>query len=90
MTKSVTLLFPGQGAQYVGMGKSLENHSAFELFDKANNALDFNLSKMMFEGPEEDLKLTKYTQPAILTHSVALFEKVKELLDEKILKLTAY
>jgi [acyl-carrier-protein] S-malonyltransferase len=87
MTKSVTLLFPGQGAQYVGMGKSLENHSAFGLFEKANNALDFNLSKMMFEGPEEDLKLTKYTQPAILTHSVALYEKVKELLDERKIKI---
>jgi len=87
MTKSVTLLFPGQGAQYVGMGKSLENHSAFGLFEKANNALDFNLSKMMFEGPEDDLKLTKYTQPAILTHSIALFEKVKELLDEKNIKI---
>ena len=87
MTKSVTLLFPGQGAQYVGMGKSLEGHSAFDLFEKANKALDFNLSQMMFEGPEEDLKLTKYTQPAILSHSVALFEKVNELLKEKNVKI---
>ncbi|ATH08865.1 malonyl CoA-acyl carrier protein transacylase [Halobacteriovorax marinus] len=87
MTKSVTLLFPGQGAQYVGMGKSLEGHSAFNLFEKANQALGFNLTKMMFEGPEEDLKLTKYTQPAILSHSVALFEKAKEILEEKNVKI---
>lgn len=87
MTKSVTLLFPGQGAQYVGMGKSLEGHSAFGLFEKANSALGFDLSKMMFEGPEEDLTLTKFTQPAILSHSVALFEKAKELLDEKNIKI---
>jgi [acyl-carrier-protein] S-malonyltransferase len=87
MTKSVTLLFPGQGAQYVGMGKALEGHSSFELFQKANNALDFDLRKMMFEGPEEDLKLTKFTQPAILSHSVALFKKVEELLNEKNIKI---
>ena len=87
MTKSVTLLFPGQGAQYVGMGKSLEGHSSFELFKKANSVLDFDLSKMMFEGPEEELKLTKFTQPAILSHSVALFKKVEELLNEKSIKI---
>ncbi|WP_127714992.1 ACP S-malonyltransferase [Halobacteriovorax sp. HLS] len=87
MTKSVTLLFPGQGAQYVGMGKSLEGHSAFDLFEKANKALDFNLSQIMFEGPDEELKLTKYTQPAILSHSVALFQKLNELLERKNIKI---
>ncbi len=87
MTKSVTLLFPGQGAQYVGMGKSLEGHTAFNLFEKANQALGFNLTQMMFEGPEDDLKLTKFTQPAILSHSVALFEKAKEILEEKNVKI---
>ncbi|MDD0853958.1 ACP S-malonyltransferase [Halobacteriovorax sp. GB3] len=87
MTKSVTLLFPGQGAQYVGMGKALEGHSSYELFEKANQALGFNISQMMFEGPEEELKLTENTQPAILSHSVALFEKLKELLDNKGVKI---
>lgn len=83
MTKSVTLIFPGQGAQYVGMGKALEGEPSYELFNKANEALGFSLSTLMFEGPEDDLKLTENTQPAILAHSVALFQKVKTILDEK-------
>lgn len=83
MSKSVTLLFPGQGSQYVGMGKNLD-HS---LFDKANTALGFDLKSIMFDGPEEELKLTQNTQPAILNHSVALFHKVKTLLDEKGVKI---
>jgi [acyl-carrier-protein] S-malonyltransferase len=83
MSKSVTLLFPGQGSQYVGMGKNLDH----ALFDQANTALGFDLKTIMFEGPEEDLKLTQNTQPAILNHSVALFLKVKKLLDEKGVKI---
>ena len=83
MTKSVTLIFPGQGAQYVGMGKSLEGETSYQLFNQANQTLGFSLSTLMFEGPEEDLKLTENTQPAILAHSVALFQKVKTILDEK-------
>lgn len=82
MTKSVTLLFPGQGSQYVGMGKNIEGHSAFSLFENANKTLGYNLSKIMFEGPEEELKLTENTQPAILNHSIALYLKTKELLDK--------
>ncbi len=80
MKKSVTLLFPGQGSQYVGMGKNLEGHAAFELFKKANDVLGYNLTGMMFEGPEESLKLTENTQPAILSHSIALWTKTNELL----------
>jgi len=83
MTKSVTLIFPGQGAQYVGMGKALEGEPSYEYFNKANEALGFSLSTLMFEGPEDDLKLTENTQPAILAHSVALFQKVKNILDGK-------
>jgi len=67
-------VFPGQGAQYTGMGKSLyDNHSvAKDLFKKANNILDFDITKVMFEGTGEDLKQTKITQPAIFLHSVIL------------------
>ena len=83
MTKSVTLLFPGQGSQYVGMGKNLDH----ALFDKANAALGYDLKSIMFDGPEDDLKLTQNTQPAILNHSVALFHKVKTLLDSKGVKI---
>jgi [acyl-carrier-protein] S-malonyltransferase len=68
-------LFPGQGSQSVGMGKSLvENFPlAKHTYEEANDALRFDLRKLCFEGPEGDLKLTHITQPAILTHSVAAY-----------------
>lgn len=82
--KNVTLLFPGQGAQYVGMGKDLIDHpKAKEIFSEASNALDFDITQLMFEGPEEKLTLTEFTQPAIVTHSVALFEVLREKLIER-------
>jgi [acyl-carrier-protein] S-malonyltransferase len=67
-------VFPGQGAQYPGMGKDLyENSSvAKELFDKANEILGFEITKIMFEGTAGELKQTKVTQPAIFLHSVIL------------------
>lgn len=67
-------VFPGQGAQFPGMGKELYASSAKakELFDKANQLLGFEITKIMFEGTEEELKQTKVTQPAIFLHSVIL------------------
>ena len=67
-------IFPGQGAQFVGMGLDLyENHSqAQELFEQANEILGFSITDIMFEGTPEDLKQTKVTQPAIFLHSVIL------------------
>ena len=67
-------IFPGQGAQFVGMGLDLyENHNqAQELFEQANTILDFSITDIMFEGTPEDLKQTKVTQPAIFLHSVIL------------------
>lgn len=67
-------VFPGQGAQYPGMGKDLYDNSevARELFDKANDILGFEITKIMFEGTPEELKQTKVTQPAIFLHSVIL------------------
>lgn len=74
-------VFPGQGAQFVGMGKDLyeNNAEARELFDKANDVLGFNITDLMFNGTEEDLRQTKVTQPAIFLHSVIL---AKSLGDE--------
>ncbi len=67
-------VFPGQGAQFVGMGKDLYENSpiAKELFDKANDILGFSITDLMFDGTDEDLKQTKVTQPAIFLHSVIL------------------
>lgn len=76
----VTVVFPGQGTQYVGMGTVFSGHAHFL---SANSATGYNLSKIMLEGPAEDLKLTENTQPAIVTHSLIMFEKLKHILDQK-------
>ncbi len=67
-------VFPGQGAQFVGMGKELyeNNPKAHELFEKANEVLGFRITDLMFNGTEDDLKQTKVTQPAVFLHSVIL------------------
>src|ERR1044071_2277646 len=66
-------IFPGQGAQQVGMGKSLAEvvPAALAVFDQADAALEMRLSSLCFEGPEEELRLTENTQPAILAASIA-------------------
>ncbi|MCK4879946.1 MAG: ACP S-malonyltransferase [Bacteroidales bacterium] len=67
-------VFPGQGAQFVGMGKDLydQNALAKEMFEQANEILGFRITDLMFEGEDEDLKQTRVTQPAIFLHSVIL------------------
>jgi [acyl-carrier-protein] S-malonyltransferase len=69
----IAFVFPGQGSQFAGMGKSLSENfpAARSVFEEADDALSFSLSKLCFEGPDADLKLTENTQPAILTVSVA-------------------
>jgi len=73
-------VFPGQGAQFVGMGKDLyEKYPiAKELFEKANQILGFRITDLMFNGTEEDLKQTKVTQPAIFLHSVILAKTLED------------
>ena len=81
----IAFLYPGQGAQYVGMGKDLyeNNAKAKQYFDSIFNGLDIDLKTVMFEGPEETLKETKYTQPAIVAMSLVL---TKLFMEEKGIK----
>ncbi len=73
-------VFPGQGSQVPGMGRELAEHfpAARQVFQQADAALDFPISKLCFEGPEEDLKLTENTQPALLTCSLATLAVLRE------------
>ena len=71
-------IFPGQGAQFSGMGLDLYENSSLaqELFEQANSILGFNITDIMFEGSADDLKETKVTQPAIFLHSVILAKTI--------------
>src|SRR5690606_19973186 len=79
-------IFPGQGAQFVGMGKDLYEGSALskELFEQANDILGFSITDIMFNGTAEDLKQTKVTQPAIFLHSVILSKTLVDFKPEMV------
>lgn len=82
----LALLFPGQGSQFVGMGRALFEGSpaARAVFEEADAALGFELSRLCFEGPEEELRATANTQPAILTHSVAALAALRSASPERL------
>lgn len=76
----IAFVFPGQGSQYAGMGQAIAEKYpvARAAFEEADRALNFGISRLCFEGPEEDLKLTENTQPAILATSIAVFRVLEE------------
>lgn len=79
-------VFPGQGAQFTGMGKTIydENPSAKKYFEKANDILGFNITKTMFEGSADELKETKVTQPAVFLHSVAIALTIEDFIPDMV------
>lgn len=79
MARGIVCVFPGQGSQFVGMGKDLckVDAEARGLFEEANEVLGYDLQSLCFDGPEEELRLTQNTQPAILVHSVATWVHLK-------------
>ncbi len=78
--KKIAFVFPGQGAQYVGMGKEFVDKFkvANDVFERASDSLGYDMKELCFEGPEEELKKTENTQPSILTASIAIYEVLKE------------
>ena len=79
--RRIAFLFPGQGAQYVGMGQEIADAypTANNVFDYANDCLNFDIKKLCFEGPEDELVKTENTQPAILATSIAILNVIREL-----------
>src|SRR6266545_3424936 len=82
----LALLFPGQGSQFAGMGKVLcgASPAARAVFEEADAVLGFALSRLCFEGPEEELKRTANTQPAVLTHSIAAWRDLQARFPERV------
>ena len=86
------IVFPGQGSQKIGMGKEMSDNflEAREVFEEVNDALSFNLSKIMWEGSEKDIALTLNAQPALMACGVAVFRVLSKMSNKKLPQLANY
>ncbi|MDX1605432.1 MAG: ACP S-malonyltransferase [Candidatus Competibacterales bacterium] len=86
MTPQLMFVFPGQGAQYAGIGSDLyrEYASARQIYDRAGETLGYDIAELSFTGPEETLKLTRHTQPVLLTHHIACLSVFRELTEDRV------
>ena len=84
--QNVLYVFPGQGSQYRGMGSDLheEYSSARKVYQQAGDALGYDIAELSFKDPDDQLKLTRFTQSAILTHSIACLEVFRDLTDDRL------
>ena len=84
--QNILFVFPGQGSQYRGMGSDLcsEYAVARKIYQQAGDALGYDIAELSFKDPDEQLKLTRFTQPAILTHSIASLEVFRDLTDDRL------
>ena len=85
MLKKIALVFPGQGSQMIGMGNDIFNNFkvAKEVFEEVDDVLKFNLSRIIFDGPEDELTKTANTQPALMTVSMAIVRVIEKELKKK-------
>ena len=90
MSNKIVIVFPGQGSQIVGMGLDIykNHHIAKQVFEEVDDSLNEKLSKVIFEGPESDLKKSENTQPALMALSVALSRVIEYESKEKFNKIT--
>src|SRR6266403_2225830 len=86
LNPKVMFIFPGQGSQYVGMGRDM--HAEFsvvrQLYDKASEIVGYDIADLSFNGPKKQLGQTEFTQVALLTHSISCLELFKELTNNRI------
>ena len=86
----IGFIFPGQGSQYAGMGSDLHEEFAVarDVYARASEVLGYDIAELSFKDPEDTLNLTRYTQPALLTHSFACLQVFRELTDDRLAPAT--